>query len=194
MLLTSLFEGYVDDAVTSIGRLADGNWLTATLLYDLIPMAIPRDIFANATHEAWYEAKIEDFSRADLFLAISDHSRREAIERLNLDAAQVTNISTAVEGCFRPLDLSVAARDACLAPYGITRPFLFYAGGFDTRKNVERAIRAFAVLPAELRGQYKFVFVGELAEADKNRLQATALQAGSMQTFAYLPGKSTTTS
>ena len=113
-----------------------------------------------------------------MFLAISDHSRREAIERLNLNGAQVTNISTAVEGCFRPLDLSVAARDACLAPYGITRPFLFYAGGFDTRKNVERAIRAFAVLPAELRGQYKFVFVGELAEADKNRLQATALQAG----------------
>src|SRR5579863_5537253 len=26
VLLTSLFEGYVDDAVTSIGRLARGNW------------------------------------------------------------------------------------------------------------------------------------------------------------------------
>ena len=47
VLLTSLFEGYVDDAVTSIGRFADGNWLTATLLYDLIPMAIPRGYFCQ---------------------------------------------------------------------------------------------------------------------------------------------------
>src|SRR5208282_4131630 len=178
VLLTSLFEGYSDDAVTSIGRLARGNWLTVTLLYDLIPMAIPENVFVNATHRAWYEAKIEDFRRADLFLAISDHSRLEGIERLNLEAARVTSISTAVENCFRPLDLSASTRSTCLASFGIVRPFLFYAGGFDARKNVERAIRAYGLLPAELRGQYHFVLAGELAEADKNRLQAVALQAG----------------
>ena len=101
---------------------------------------------------------------ADVFLAISDHSRREGIERLKLEPEQVTNISTAVENCFRPLQISNSARHACLAPYGIVRPFLFYAGGFDPRKNVERAIRAFALLPAELRQQYQFVLGGEMAE------------------------------
>ena len=75
VLLTSLFEGYVDDAVTSIGRLAQGSWLTASLLYDLIPLAIPQDVFVNSAHKAWYLEKIEDFRRADMFLAISDHSR-----------------------------------------------------------------------------------------------------------------------
>ena len=156
VLLTSLFEGYVDDAVTSIGRLARGSWQTATILYDLIPLAIPGDVFVNSAHRAWYLEKIEDFRRADVFLAISDHSRLEGIERLNLNSARVTNISTAVESCFRRFDLSASARSACLAPYGIARPFLLYAGGFDARKNVERAIRAFALLPAELRDQYQF--------------------------------------
>jgi glycosyltransferase involved in cell wall biosynthesis len=178
VLLTSLFEGYVDDAVTSIGRFAQGRWLTATLLYDLIPLAVPENVFVNATHKAWYLEKIEDFRRADAFLAISDHSRLEGIERLNLNSARVANISTAVENCFRPLDLSASARAAFLTRCGIKRSFLFYAGGFDARKNVERAIRAYALLPAELRGRYQFVLAGELAEADKNRLRAMALQAG----------------
>ena len=177
VLLTSLFEGYVDDAVTSIGRFAQGSWLTATVLYDLIPLAVPENVFVNATHKAWYLEKIEDFRRADTFLAISDHSRLEGIKRLNLNSARVANISTAVENCFRPLDLSASARAAYLAPYGIKRPFLFYAGGFDARKNVERAVRAFTLLPVELRNQYQFVLTGELAEADKNRLQAIAVQA-----------------
>jgi len=178
VLLTSLFEGYVDDAVTSIGRLAQGSWRTATIVYDLIPLTIPADVFANSAHRAWYQEKIEDLRRADLFLAISDHSRREVIELLNVVAARVTNISTAVESCFRRLDLSASARDACLAHFGIARPFLLYAGGFDSSKNVERAVRAFTLLPAELRKQYQFVLAGELAQTDKNRLQTIALRAG----------------
>jgi glycosyltransferase involved in cell wall biosynthesis len=178
VLLTSLFEGYVDDAVTSIGRLARGNWQTAIIVYDLIPLAIPQDVFVNSAHQVWYEDKIEDFRRADLFLAISDHSRLEGIELLNLEAGRVKNISAAAESYFRPLDLSASARSACLASFGIKRPFLFYAGGFDARKNVERAVRAFTLLPVELRNQYQFVLAGELAEANKNRLQAIAAQAG----------------
>ncbi len=178
VLLTSLFEGYVDDAVTSIGRLAQGNWRTATILYDLIPLAVAEDVFVNSAHRAWYQDKIEDFRRTDVFLAISDHARLEGIERLNLNTARVTNISAAVESCFSRLDLSASARDACLAAYGIARPFLLCARGFDPCENVERTIRAFALLPAELRNQYQFVFVGDLAQIEKNRLQTVALQAG----------------
>ena len=58
------------------------------------------------------------------------------------------------------------------------RPFLFYAGGFDPRKNVERAVRAFALLPAEIRQRYQFVLGGEMMKVDKVRLSAIARQAG----------------
>lgn len=178
VLLTSLFEGYVDDAVTSIGRLAQTRWPTATILYDLIPLAMPREIFTNAAHRAWYDGKIDDFQRSNLFLAISEYSRREGLDRLNLPAERVTNISTAADDCFRRLDISAAARAECLAPYGIVRPFVFYVGGFDPRKNVERAIRAFAMLPAETRRQYQFVLAGGADEAERIRLRAVAENAG----------------
>lgn len=178
VLLTSLFEGYVDDAVTSIGRLAPTKWPTATILYDLIPLAIPEEIFTNVRHRAWYDGKIDDLQRSDLFLAISEHSRREGVDRLNLPADRVTDISTAADECFSRFDISASAREACLAPYGIVRPFLFYVGGFDPRKNVERAIRAFAMLPAELRRQYQFVLAGGLDEAERIRLRTVAEDAG----------------
>lgn len=178
VLLTSLFEGYVDDAVTSIGRLAQTKWPTATILYDLIPLAMPRQIFANAAHHAWYDGKIEDFQRSNLFLAISEYSSREGVDRLNLPADRVTNISTAADECFCQLDISASAHERCLAPYGIVRPFLFYVGGFDPRKNVERAIRAFAMLPAQLRRQYQFVLAGGADEAERIRLRAVAENAG----------------
>ncbi len=42
VLLTSLVEAYIDDGVTSIGRLTQGSWQTAAILYDLIPLALPR--------------------------------------------------------------------------------------------------------------------------------------------------------
>jgi glycosyltransferase involved in cell wall biosynthesis len=178
VLLTSLVEGYIDDGVTSIGRLTQGSWRTATILYDLIPLALPHDVFTNSAHRAWYEEKIQHFRRADLFLAISDYSRLEGVERLRLEPEQITNISTAVEDSFRPLNISNSARYACAASFGIERPFLFYAGGFDPRKNVERAIRAFAMLPAEIRHRYQFVLGGEVMKVDKIRFHAIARQAG----------------
>ena len=175
VLLTSVFE---NEAVMSIGRLAPGVWRTAAILYDLIPSAMPREIFPDAVLRAWYAEKIEDFKRADLFLAISEYSRRDGIARLGLTTDQVTNISTAADECFCQLDISGSTREACLSPYGIMRPFVFYTGGFESRKNVERAIRAFAMLPAELRRQYQFVLAGALDGAEEMRLQAVAKNAG----------------
>src|SRR5437763_10207724 len=40
VLVTSLFEGYVDDTIVSIGRFTDGA-ATAAVLYDLIPFLNP---------------------------------------------------------------------------------------------------------------------------------------------------------
>lgn len=71
VLVTSLFEGLSDDAVTSIGMLAR-TVPTAVILYDLIPL-IQRDHYlANPIVEGWYENKLDHLRRADLLLAISE--------------------------------------------------------------------------------------------------------------------------
>ncbi len=91
--VSSLFEGFVDDTLTSIGAL--GRTLpTAVTLYDLIPL-IYRDIYlADQVMESWYERKLSSLRRAQLWLAISESSRREGLALLNLPEEWVVNVST----------------------------------------------------------------------------------------------------
>ena len=86
VLVTSLFEGLGDDAVTSVARL--GNVVpTAVVLYDLIPL-IQRDVYLiNPVVANWYETRLDSLRRADLLLSISESSRQEAIHFLGFDAA-----------------------------------------------------------------------------------------------------------
>jgi hypothetical protein len=87
VLVTSLFEGYVDDAVTSVGSYA-GAERTAVILYDLIPHLNPARYLGSPAQRAHYERKVDSLRRAGLVLAISDYSRREGIDALGFDAAR----------------------------------------------------------------------------------------------------------
>ena len=86
VLVTSLFEGYVDDAVVSAGTLA-GAGRTAIVLYDLIPLLNPDAYLALPAQRDYYALKVESLRRAGLLLAISDYSRGEAIAALALAPA-----------------------------------------------------------------------------------------------------------
>ena len=75
--ITSLFEGYVDDGLTSIGRF-DKNTPVSVSLYDLIPLLSPEQYLqSNPSYRAYYERKLDHLSCANLMLAISEYSRKE---------------------------------------------------------------------------------------------------------------------
>src|SRR5471032_1456429 len=101
VLVTSLFEGYVDDAVVSVGSFA-GAERTAMVLYDLIPFLNPDAYLGTPAQRHYYARKIASLRQAGLLLSISDYSRQEAIDALQLAPERVVAISTAVDGSFRP--------------------------------------------------------------------------------------------
>ncbi|MES2115241.1 MAG: glycosyltransferase [Pseudomonadota bacterium] len=178
VLVTSLFEGYVDDAVVSVGRLADGA-ATAVVLYDLIPFLNPEAYLAQPRQRAYYERKIASLRRAGLLLAISDYSRQEAIDALGLDGAQVVSISTAIDPMFQPGAPDAPALAALRARFGLTRELLMYApGGFDARKNIDGLITAFSLLPPALRARHQLLVASKLGERERQALQAHAGRCG----------------
>src|SRR5262245_55932251 len=84
--VSSLLEGYGDDAVTSIGRFDDTTLVSVTL-YDLIPLLNPDHYLKpNPLYAKYYQRKLEYFKRAALYLAISDASRQEGLDHLGLSA------------------------------------------------------------------------------------------------------------
>lgn len=177
ILNTSLFEGLGDDAITSIGLLAR-TVPTAVVLYDLIPL-IHRGIYLkNPVVEKWYLKKLDQLRRADLLLSISTSSGKEAVDYLGFPPEKVSNISTACDEKFRPLQIDEATQAHLRRTYGLTRPFVMYTGGIDHRKNIEGLIRAYALLPKNVRTEHQLAIVCAIQPPDRKRLQRLAVQEG----------------
>src|SRR3989338_1192686 len=94
VIVTSLFEGLSEDAVTSIGTL-DRATPTAAILYGLIPRIHRSPNPENPAAEAWYENKLQQLRRADLLFAVSESSRHQAIRSLGVADEACVNIATA---------------------------------------------------------------------------------------------------
>ncbi|MET4578504.1 glycosyltransferase [Ottowia thiooxydans] len=178
VLITSLFEGYGDDTVTSVRTAQEVP--TAVILYDLIPFIHHERYLENPLAKRWYENKLEHLRRADLQLAISESSRKESIEYLGTQAAVVINVSTAADSHFYPMVIQPELEMNLRARYGLNQPFVLYTGGIDYRKNTEGLIRAYAALPASLRRNHQLVIACSIQLADQERLQALAKAHGLM--------------
>jgi glycosyltransferase involved in cell wall biosynthesis len=177
VLITSLFEGLSDDAVTSVARLGTGV-PTAAILYDLIPF-IQRDMYlVNPVVANWYETRLDSLRRANLLLSISESSRQEAIHYLGFDAAACVNISTAADAHFTPLVPSDAQDRAIRARYGLHGRYVMYTGGIDHRKNIDGLLRAYASLPAAVRTGLQLAIVCSIKDHDRAALERLAAEVG----------------
>lgn len=176
--ISSLFEGYVDDAVTSIGHF-DQTTPVSVQLYDLIPLLNPDQYLKpKLSYQKYYERKSNHLMRASSLLAISEFSRQEGVEHLDVVPERVVNVSTAIEDCFCPLELSEEDASRITAKFNITQPFILYTGGADGRKNLPRLIQAYAALPAPLRASHQLLFAGKMPEGNIAEFKHLAKSAG----------------
>ncbi|MGH7068035.1 MAG: glycosyltransferase family 4 protein, partial [Acetobacteraceae bacterium] len=157
--LPSLFEGLVDDAVTSVGQITDGT-RAAVAIHDLIPLMRPDLYLADPAVANGYQRKITSLRRAGLWLPVSDWSRREAMARLDLPGEKAVVVANAADARFRPMVLTEEERGRILARFGLSRPFVLYTGGADARKNIEGLLAAWARLPEPTRAQQQLAIVG----------------------------------
>lgn len=175
--VSSLFEGLVDDAVTSIHQLQQ-TCPVAVTLFDLIPYIYPELYLDDPVVRSWYNEKIEQLKKADIWLAISESSRQEGINYLGLNEENVFNISADVGEIFQPQDISEEKEASLRRKYGLQKPFVLYTGGIDNRKNIERLISSFGLLSPELRGRYQLAIVCAVREPEKLALERLVIEHG----------------
>lgn len=176
--ICSLFEGYVDDAITSIGSI-DLQTPVSVSLYDLIPLLNPDQYLnSNTSYAQYYDQKLEHLRRAAAYLCISDYTRQEGLQYLDSSGAPFINVSTAIEPIFKPLKSDPNIATQLSQRIGISRPFILYTGGPDERKNLPRLIQAFAALPSTLREQYHLVLAGKTTDGHTKELQQQAHNLG----------------
>ncbi len=175
--VSSLFEGYGDQSVTSIG--AAFPMPTVVTLYDLIPLLNP-DAYLDPIppYKMYYEEKLQSLRRADRLLAISASAAAEAREALQFDANKVVNISGACDDIFKPLPADSLILRRVKEKFGIATDYILYTGGSDDRKNLRRLVQAYAGLDGRQRSMLRLVMAGRMHAPHIAELQALAAQLG----------------
>lgn len=170
VLVTSLFEGLVDDAVVTVKKL-NKSIPTAVILYDLIPLINSSPYLDNPLVKRWYDDKIDNLKRADLLLSISESSKIEALEYLDFSKENVVNISTASDEQFKKINISPEHKKVILDKFDLSNDFLMYTGGIDYRKNIEGLINAYALLNQDVRAVHQLAIVCSISEEQKRYLK-----------------------
>jgi glycosyltransferase involved in cell wall biosynthesis len=158
------FEGFAARrfAYPAHGRKGPGQVFAATL-HDLIPLLFPSYYFRNVEFRKWYLSRLAWLKKADVLLAISESTRRDAIDRLGLAPDRVVNISGGLPSAFKVLRPNQEELAGARHRAGLTRPFVMYTGGDDYRKNIAGAIFGFAALPDETRAAHQLAVVCDIS-------------------------------
>jgi len=184
--ISSLVEGMRGNSVSSIGRLGL-DLPTSVTFYDAIPLIYPSEYLADERTAAWYQERIAQMQRADLLLAISGSSAKEAIEHLHVPPERVVAVGTAADPRLR-----MRARDLTQAGFiarlGVHRPYVMYTGGIDFRKNLAALLEGYAALPQDIQSAHQLVIACESSPDDRRRVLDLARQADLPRDAVILTG------
>lgn len=175
--ISSLIEGFGDEVVTSVGLLFDPS-RTVVTLYDLIPLVEHARYLTNNVVETHYLEKIAHMRKAGLLLAISDYSKNEGVDVGKFSSEIIANISSAVDEKFKPRAVSLGRKSEIYRKFNIRKNFLMYVGSFDSRKNQDSLIKAFALTSDDVRSNHQLVIVGNGWADVYQRLKKVGLNAG----------------
>lgn len=148
-------------------------------LYDLVPFAMPEAYLDNAYRASRYHARLELLRAADVLLALSEQSRIDAMRLLSIDGDRIAVIGGGVSAAFRPVLPGDQPQQVVRTSLPSVRgPFVLSVIGAEERKNVERLLEAWALLPRDLRSSLQLVLVGRLRPDFAARWHAQAARVG----------------
>jgi glycosyltransferase involved in cell wall biosynthesis len=148
-------------------------------IYDLTTRLFPQ-AHDPGTIAAWERQFRFAEQRCARVLTISEHSRRDIIDHLQIDPDRIDVAPLAPRAATRRIedpDERAAALHAIHWDAGI--PFVLYAGQLEPRKNLERLLQAFQMASAEagLR-EHRLVLAGGWASGYDAKLRARAGELG----------------
>lgn len=157
----------------------DGAALVATA-YDLIPLVFVDHYLADPSMRRAYEEQCGLLRAADAVVAISEHTAADVERLLSVPASRLHVVGGGVHDFFSP---SSRPKDALVADLSSVLPqlkpgFVFYTGGIDFRKNLERFLEGVALMPDRLRERTQVVITCAASDADRLRLEGLAAEMG----------------
>jgi alpha-1,3-rhamnosyl/mannosyltransferase len=100
----------------------------------------------------------EVLKRADALIAVSEATKRDAVNVLGLADEKIAVIHSGVPHAY--FDVDPGLIEAVRRKYSLGRPYVLFVGTIEPRKNVDLLLDAFESLPASIREHYQLVLAG----------------------------------
>jgi len=175
--IPSLIEGFNDDIVTSANILSP-TIPTVVTLYDLIPLLEPDVYLCDHRVKSWYLRKLQALKAADLLLAASDSTRRDAIDYLNIPDANIITIPFGVDSRFKLVDTPILENSTILQRYRIARPFILCPGVPESPNTIAEFVSGYSLLPGKVRTLYQLVLLGKTDSSQRARFEDSFRKLG----------------
>lgn len=143
-------------------------------VYDIIPYVMKDKYLSDKNTFNWYMKCVENLRWSDELFVISESVKTDLVKHLNFSSDKIKTIWGGVDGKYRIINISDIEKSLLLDKFGINRPFVMCTGGEDSRKNLDGLIRAYALLPDNLRNSYQLVVVCKLSENGMSKLKEVA--------------------
>lgn len=141
----------------------DGITVVATL-YDVIPYIMRKEYLSNKADYNCYMGCVNMLKWTDCQLAISESAKEDAIKYLDFNPDKISVILGGVSEKYHEMDISETQKKVILPKFDIHSEFILCCVSADQRKNTQKAIEAYALLPEKLKGKYQLVVVGRLSQ------------------------------
>ena len=157
--------------------------LTATL-HDMTCWLLPEfHQSANVAAEKRFAENI--WKRAAGLIAVSESTRRDAVEVLNLNPEAIQVIYPGVAAPF--FEATAATSTAARLKYGLPRPYALYVGTVEPRKNLDLLLDAWQTLPASVREAFDLVVAGPEGWQSARTLARLRSSVSGVRYLAYVP-------
>ena len=170
--VNSLFEGCHEHAAPLDALAHLPGAVSSVTLYDLIPKRFPDKYLTDQIYRNWYESKLLALRKFDVLLCISEATKRDAMEVLDIPEHRLAVINAGVSSEFKPARDREATVRIVRDRFGIRERFVLYTGNGDFRKNLSGAVEAFARIPASQRTDVQLVLNQVHDEASLFRIAA----------------------
>lgn len=124
---------------------------------------------------------------SDHVITVSETVRQEVLQRFGLHSDRVTAIPLAADAIFKPQ--STTELDPAMHALGLkSRGYTLFVGTVEPRKNVQRLVAAYSMLPAELRHAYPLVIAGGVGwnSAEAHQAIARGVEEGWLRYLAFV--------
>lgn len=178
------------DPVPSI--ITEAGLPVAAVMYDVIPERYPEIYQQNPAARAQVQLRGTLARTLDALLAISQFAADTAAQELKFPRKRIAMIGAGVDRHFAPTSDSVDNRWRRLANVLVRddRRVVVMVAGTDARKNTERTLRAWGLLPAALRAHHCLVVVAAVSDGLLSQWQMWADEAGVESDVVFTGGVS----